>query len=74
MYDSHNDFLANVDQSDVKDLFHLPNSTVGKSVRAVISPSEDDTNSLDHQCDTGDEKDCHVCQTFYNENINVDVR
>ena len=64
MYDSHNDFLANIDQSDVKDLFHPPNSTVGKSVKPVISPSGDDTNNLDHHCDTGDEKDCHVCQTF----------
>ena len=54
-------------------MLHLPNSTVGKSVRAVISPSGDDTNSLHHQCDTGNEKDCHIYQIFLNEHINVDV-
>ena len=70
-YESQKQFLEAVEQSDIKDLFKLPNSTIGKSVRAEVTSMSRPDQDFKHEQHTGQQGDCTLCSKFFHQYIDL---
>ena len=65
-YDSHAEYVNAVENSDVRDLFNIKNSTMHASVSAVVDIDVDTDQEIQHgEHDCEDITRCTPCYTFY---------
>jgi hypothetical protein len=70
-YQSHNEFLAAVDNFRAKDLCHLPKTLIGQCITAEVTKHTQDTVGKVHQQHNGEERDCTICGEFYKKYIDI---
>ena len=71
-YDSHAEYVNAVENSDVKDLFNIKNSTMHASLSAVVDIDVDTDQEIQHdEHDCEDITRCTPCYTFYIDYIKL---